>query len=360
MNKKILISLFLGTMISIFGLYLAFRNVPFIELYHYLGSINYIWVLPAMLVILLSFVLRAVRWRIILTSSHPVSFADAFHPLMIGFMTNCILPGRVGEFARPVIIQQQSRIPFSTGIATVAAERIFDMLILLGLFAWLLADMDLDAAAAINFGEMRLDKSMLDALARGISRLAGVLIAGIIIISIPYVRLKMNAVIMALPSIFFFLGQSRKNYIRDRICPVLVKLMENIATGFSLVRYPVKLLSCTVLTAVIWIMQAFSYYIVARGCPGISLSFIDIFIVMIIICFFIALPSVPGFWGLWEAGGVFALALFGINAKDAAGFTLVNHAVQVFPVIIAGLISAVLISVDIRQFSSVKTAEHES
>ena len=28
---------------------------------------------------------------------------------------------------------------------------------------------------------------------------------------------------------------------------------------------------------------------------------------MIIICFFIALPSVPGYWGIWEAGGVFAL-----------------------------------------------------
>ncbi|MCD4805777.1 MAG: flippase-like domain-containing protein, partial [Desulfobacterales bacterium] len=70
---------------------------------------------------------------------------------------------------------------------------------------------------------------------------------------------------------------------------------------------------------------------------------------MIIICFFIALPSVPGFWGIWEAGGIFALSLFGISAKEAAGFTLANHAIQIFPVIIIGVISAMLSGVDTLQ-----------
>ncbi|PQP33773.1 hypothetical protein C6A37_11205, partial [Desulfobacteraceae bacterium SEEP-SAG9] len=85
--------------------------------------------------------------------------------------------------------------------------------------------------------------------------------------------------------------------------------------------------------------------------PGIGLSYLELFTVMIIICFFIALPSVPGFWGLWEAGGVFALTLFGVSSKDAAGFTLANHAVQMFPVIIVGLISAVITGVNIWQVS---------
>ena len=72
---------------------------------------------------------------------------------------------------------------------------------------------------------------------------------------------------------------------------------------------------------------------------------------MVILMFIIALPSVPGFWGLWEAGGIFALSLFGIATKDAAGFTLVNHAIQMFPIIIMGFISAMIISVNILQVS---------
>jgi hypothetical protein len=72
---------------------------------------------------------------------------------------------------------------------------------------------------------------------------------------------------------------------------------------------------------------------------------------MVIICIFISLPSVPGWWGLWEAGGVFALSLFGISAKDALGFTLANHAIQVIPVILIGFISAMILSVNIRRMS---------
>jgi hypothetical protein len=73
--------------------------------------------------------------------------------------------------------------------------------------------------------------------------------------------------------------------------------------------------------------------------------------VMIIICLFIALPSVPGFWGLWEAGGVFALSLFGVSTNAAAGFTLANHGIQLFPIIFVGFISAVITSVNIWQVS---------
>ena len=73
--------------------------------------------------------------------------------------------------------------------------------------------------------------------------------------------------------------------------------------------------------------------------------------VMVIVCFFISLPSVPGFWGLWEAGGIFALSLFGVTVEEAAGFTLANHAIQVIPVIITGFLSAMHLSVNIRQMS---------
>ena len=63
------------------------------------------------------------------------------------------------------------------------------------------------------------------------------------------------------------------------------------------------------------------------------------------------MPSVPGWWGLWEAAGVFAMSLFGVSAKEAAGFTLANHALQVFPVIIVGVVSAMILSVNIRHMS---------
>jgi len=101
-------------------------------------------------------------------------------------------------------------------------------------------------------------------------------------------------------------------------------------------------------------MHALSYYTFSLGSPGIHLTFMEISAHMVIIMFFIALPSVPGFWGLWEAAGIFALSLFGVASKDAFGFTLANHAIQLFPVIIMGFVSAMILSVNIWQLSHKK------
>ena len=108
---------------------------------------------------------------------------------------------------------------------------------------------------------------------------------------------------------------------------------------------------CAGYSVLVWGLQACSYYLFSLGSPGINLTYLEITTVMVIICIFISLPSVPGWWGLWEAGGVFALSLFGISAKDAAGFTLANHAIQVIPVILIGFVSAMILSVNIRRLS---------
>jgi hypothetical protein len=101
----------------------------------------------------------------------------------------------------------------------------------------------------------------------------------------------------------------------------------------------------------IWALVAFSYYLFSLGSPGVNLTFYELSVVMVIICFFISLPSVPGWWGLWEAAGVFGMSLFGVSTKEAAGFTLANHALQVFPVILMGIASAMILSVNIRKLS---------
>jgi len=351
MRKKIGVSLILGLIVSILALYLAFRNVPLNDLVIYLGSINYVWILPAVVVILLSFALRVYRWKIILESVGKISFWQSFHPLMIGFMINCILPGRVGEVARPVILQKKENIPFSTGLATVAAERVFDVGMLIVLFAVLLVSIEIDPDIDMVFGEYHLNKATLMTVGKGTFKLLLLLIAGIALVGFNKTRKLITDLINRMPGMFFFAGPDLKKKIKKKFSEPLVNTVENFATGFTLIKYPMKLFTCFNLSVLVWGLAAFSYYLVSLGCPGIELSFTEITAVMIIICFFIALPSVPGYWGLWEAGGVFALLLFGVSSKDAAGFTLANHAVQIFPVVFAGLVSAMITSVNIWKVS---------
>ncbi len=354
MNRKTTVSLLLSIVVSAVALYLAFKNVPFIDLVDYLASINLVWIVPAVLVVLFSFVLRALRWKLILASTQKIDFWPTYHPMIIGFMINCILPGRIGEIARPAILKKKEGVPFTAGLATVATERVFDAGCLIAFFAVLLVFVEIDPQVSIPFGQYTLNRDTLMALGDGMFKLCLVGIAGILLISINTTRNLIIALIEGLPNLLFFIEQKRRGQFKDKVCGFLINIINNFATGFAMVKSPLKLAACTGLSIVIWVLSAVGYYVVALGCPGLNLSFIELSAVMIIICFFIALPSVPGFWGIWEAGGVFAMTLFGVPASEAAGFTLANHAVQMFPIIIAGLFSAVLTGVKIRQFAGTK------
>lgn len=351
MKQKMIGSMVAGVAISAVALYFALRNVPFNDLLEYILSINYFWVIPSVLVALIAFAVRALRWQLILKSAYRIGFWQAFHPLMTGFMLNCILPARAGEVARPAILYKRENIPFSTGLATVAAERVFDFILLIVFFAVILSTIQIDPNLDIVFGDYHLNRETLEKVFSGIFRLCIVLITGIILVSLDATRKIINRMIMEIPVRIRIIPLKYRKKIIENICTPLVSIVENFASGFSLVKHPKNMVLCLFLSFVVWILSALSYYIMSLGCPGISLSFSEMTAVMVIICFFIALPSAPGFWGLWEAGGVFALALFGIYSKEAAGFTLANHAIQMFPVIIVGMISAVVLGVNILQVS---------
>lgn len=329
-------SIILGVILSAATLYLAFRNVPFDDLIQYIGSIRIFWLLPSMAAILAGFFFRVVRWKIILNSSQRVGYWSAHHPLMIGFMMNCILPGRVGEVARPLILRQRNGVPFTTGLSTVAAERLFDLFMLIGLFALVMYTVEIDSDFTRSFGGYELSGETLQQVALRTVQLSAALMAGVLFLSFETSRELVLRLVRMLPG---------------RVAAPIVRGIENLSAGFSLVREPWRIIFCLGLSFLAWFATAVSYYAMAVGSPGIGLSFQELTAVMVIVCFFIALPSVPGFWGLWEAGGVFAMALFGVGAKEAVGFTLVNHAVQMFPVIIVGLVSAVITGVNILQVS---------
>jgi uncharacterized protein (TIRG00374 family) len=346
MKNKILISLAFGGAISAAALYLAFRNVPLSDLVRYLAAINYWWLAPAIVLIVLTFVLRVIRWQIILRSSQAIPFWQAFHPLMIGFMMNCILPGRLGEIARPVLLKNQSQIPMTTGLATVVAERLFDIVLLIALFGAVFSAIAEKPDLQVQFGDYILSSKTLQTIAAGLIRLSLALLLIMVLIIIPFVRNTLTRLLLAFSNLPIF-TKTKIQPIITKISKAGIQIMENFSQGLALVVQPWRLTSCIILTVMIWVLTVLIYFTISLGCPGIELTMWQWTTVMVIVCFFIALPSVPGFWGLWEAGGVFGLSLFGIGTKEAVGFTLVSHSIQLFPVILIGLLSTFITSVNI-------------
>ncbi|MCF8111289.1 MAG: flippase-like domain-containing protein [Desulfobacteraceae bacterium] len=356
MKPRIFISLLAGAVLSGIGFYFAFRNVPMELLAESLAGVNFFWLLPGAVVGLFSFAVRAMRWRLILGSTLKLSFFSAFHPVMIAFMINSVLPGRIGELARPAIIKKQDNVPFTLGLTTIAAERFLDAITLILLFAWVIATVHIDPGLEAGFRGHRFDRQTLENLSAALVRLCIIAAAVIAAVSIPAVERFLKKIITKTPFVVLPPKSRLARKMHQKISIPLVSVLDNILAGISMVKQPVMLFMCVFYSFAIWLLQAFALYVLAMGFAGISLGFAEMTSVFIIICFFIMLPSVPGYWGLWEAGGVFAMALFGVTSNLAAGFSIVSHVMLIIPVIITGVFSAVVTGVNILKIASQEDA----
>jgi len=118
--------LWLGIVISAIFLLLALRKVDFHELGNALQSAEYIYLLPASFLSILSLWIRAYRWHYLLEHIRPIKMSSLFSATMIGFMANNLFPARFGEFVRAWAIGEKEGIRKSASFATIVLERILD------------------------------------------------------------------------------------------------------------------------------------------------------------------------------------------------------------------------------------------
>jgi len=120
------IKYFLGVLISVIGLYYAFRQVNFWELWISIKNVNIILIILAVFILVLSNVIRAWRWQILVKPIKDVSFDPAFSSIMIGYFGNSVLPFRMGEFLRAYVVADKTSLSASTAFGTIVVERILD------------------------------------------------------------------------------------------------------------------------------------------------------------------------------------------------------------------------------------------
>ena len=130
-------------------LYVSFRGVKWADLLAALGACRWGFVLLAMAVGALAFLLRALRWQMLLRPIDPsLRLLPVLNAINISYLANLVLP-RIGEFVRCGYITKHSlpgpdghkRASYDKTLGTVVADRLWDMLslflltlVLLGLF----------------------------------------------------------------------------------------------------------------------------------------------------------------------------------------------------------------------------------
>lgn len=306
MNRSI--KFILGVLISIIGLYYAFRQINFWELWVSLKNVNFVLITIAIVILLLSNVIRAWRWQILVKPINDVSFEPAFSSIMIGYFGNSVLPFRMGEFLRAYVVADKTSLTASTAFGTIVIERILDFI---GLSAVILLIMTVYPLKTIG----------------------GSIIIGVIVLSLT-----------AFIFIFLFSGFKstllvkieKLSLLRFGLLRKILLFIKNILDGATTIRATNKLGIILLYTLIIWIMYYCSTYL-ATIATGIELEWFGFGVLLISTTLAISIPAAPGYVGTYHAAAVYILTnLFNVDRLDAQAAAIILHAVGTIPIVIIG------------------------
>ena len=115
-----------GMGISCALLVYLFSRIEYHQLWISLMSANPAFLLLAGVLLVGTLAIRAWRWRYLLMPLKPVGFPSLMSATSIGMMANMILPARLGELVRAVVLGQREQMDKSASFATVVVERLLD------------------------------------------------------------------------------------------------------------------------------------------------------------------------------------------------------------------------------------------
>lgn len=134
--------IWVGLLFSALALAWAMRGVAWADLARALAAAQWWWLLVAIPFYLVGYWSRAERVAQLLEPIKPVKRDRILPPLVIGFLFNNILPGRLGEFVFAYLLGQREGVSRTAAFAVVVLSRILDGItivafFLFGLFAFL-------------------------------------------------------------------------------------------------------------------------------------------------------------------------------------------------------------------------------
>ncbi len=260
-------------------------------------------------------VLRAGRWGFLIRRLAPVPWRDALLVGLAGYMWIAALPLRIGELARPILLERRNGVPIGGGLALVALERVADGLAVGGMFFAALALGGLgDVPAHVRVGAWLT-----------ISAFATVLL-GLVAFAIAPPRLGAAALRLA--------GRISGR----RAAAAIARLATQLREALMLLRAPAPLAGFALATLAYWTTNVVGLWWLARGC-GLPVTIVEVAIVTSVMNLVLVLPGGPAQLGLFQGGVALGLSLV-IDGEQLATtgstFAFWAYVCQLSTIVLAG------------------------
>lgn len=286
----------LGIAISVIALAAIFLFIEPEAILVALRSTRYVYVALAGVGIVAFLIIRAIRWRYMLNNDAP--WSTVFHIQNIGYFLSTILPLRIGDVARAVLIGSVPPITVSRGISTMVVERVLDMLFIIALLPFTLSGVE----------------QMPEWMRAGARGMGIVAIAGILILIVA-ANQRERAVHLS-------------TSILDRIpfmdTAVWSARVDSFLAGLDSLTRPKDAAVLLLLTIATWTPIILAYYAMLLA-VNLQPSLLMAAFVVCAAALSVALPSSPGQIGVFHAGVIAALQVWGQPQAQSASFAFIYH-----------------------------------
>lgn len=308
-------SLLLGLIISIAALYVALRGAQLNRVAEALGSARYSFALLAVVIVGVSTYVRGLRWSAVLRGR--LSPPRGFWLFNTGFLFNNVLPFRLGEVVRVYLAARQPPLRFAEVLSSIVVERLIDMLSVVAILAVLLQIPQLPVPQwAANAGLLML-----------IGALVGI---GALYLAARFPEWIANTA-----------GRLLERFpLPERFTAEgIVGQLESFLDGLVSLRDPAAFSKALGYSALAWLMSGVAGWVLLFafdefGRPGLEIGFLAIAAAGL----GIAVPSLPGAVGPFEAAVKLALVAVGYAQEPALSYALVLHGINFVTTSVLGAI----------------------
>jgi uncharacterized membrane protein YbhN (UPF0104 family) len=283
-------------------------NINVHEVWRNIRGANPLLLGCAFAVYYLSFPVRAVRWKIILSNAgydraHGIEtpkLSGLMEIIVLSWFANTLLPAKLGDIYRGYLFKKATGVSFTRTFGTILAERLMDIL---GLFSFLVV------SGALVFGNK-------------VPRVA--------------VTLFFFGGALAVCGLIGLLVLRRAEGLLERIVPKKAsvqyrRLEEGIFGSFG--RWP----SLIGLTTILWAQEGLRVFFITRAL-GLHVSLAVTVFVALAAALLTTIPLTPAGLGAVETGIVGILQFVGVERNAAASVAVVDRVIGYWSVLLIGLI----------------------
>jgi len=322
----------IGIALSVALLAWTLRGVSLAAVWNELAGANLWLFLASAVAATLIFPLRAIRWRIILEPVAPgLPLAPLWRSIAIGGMANNLIPARAGEIARAYALTRETSVSFASSLASLAVDRLFDMVGLLGLGVIAVFDPSFPRDA-------RVAGQSLGHLAQGSVVLVVLLLGALYLLAIFPSQLVRA---------FEIFARRVSPTVEERGKSALMRF----SAGLSVLKSPGRFIVVLAWTIAHWLMNALAFWLGFLA-VGIHLGFSAALFLQLLIALGVALPSAPGFFGVFEKLATVGLAIYAVSPTAATSWAIGFHILSFIPITVIGIYYFSRLGLSFRELSA--------